>query len=104
MHTPPHLRTHNAASLSSFPFLTWSCVNLQIKENFCELIGSTIETSIRSVRAYVKLYLVRTLIESRLPLTSQLQLQHALRSFSCLPASAHRRQVAKRWHRSYAWL
>lgn len=31
---------------------------MQIKEYFCELIGSTIEASVRSVRAFVREYLV----------------------------------------------
>lgn len=34
---------------------------LQIKEYFCSLIGSSIEASVRSVRAFVKQYLVRVL-------------------------------------------
>ena len=32
---------------------------MQIKEYFVELIGNTIEASVRSVRAFVKQYLVR---------------------------------------------
>ena len=33
-------------------------MGVQIKEYFCELIGSTIEASVRSVRAFVREYLV----------------------------------------------
>jgi hypothetical protein len=33
-------------------------LGVQIKEYFCELIGSTIEASVRSVRAFVREYLV----------------------------------------------
>jgi hypothetical protein len=39
---------------------TIGILTVQIKEYFCELIGSTIEASVRSVRAFVKQYLVRT--------------------------------------------
>jgi len=41
---------HNTLTLRNLP---------QIKEYFCDLIGNTIEASVRSVRAFVKQYLVR---------------------------------------------